>query len=126
MASTPQGQTCPEDTFNPATFHGIHEWHKHMFEKFGWMMLSVNKGNKNPEKVTSYIKGVNLLECAIRDKLQGDNSTITEQKDLNILLNNVNILKRMTEQLKSAQPTQLGGKKSKKMSKKGSKKGSKK
>ena len=37
----------PKDC-NPATYYGLHEWHKYMFEKLGWMALSVNKGNKNP------------------------------------------------------------------------------
>ena len=43
----------PKDC-NPATYHGLHEWHKYMFEKLGWMFLTINKGNQNPEKITSY------------------------------------------------------------------------
>ena len=43
----------PKDC-NPATYYGLHEWHKYMFEKLGWMMLSINKGNHNPEKIISY------------------------------------------------------------------------
>jgi hypothetical protein len=60
-------------------------------------------------KVTSYVKGMNVLECVIKDKLQDDMSTTTEKKDLEILLDKVNILKLKSAQ--PAQPAQQGNKK---------------
>ena len=61
----------PKDC-NPATYHGLHEWHKYMFEKLGWMMLSINKGNQNPEKITSYKNSIDLLLCALDKKITND------------------------------------------------------
>ena len=77
------------DCQNPATFHGLHNWHNAMFEKLGWMVLANEHGYN--EKVSSYKTGLNRLA----EKLQCKLNNVSEQDrkdDLKIMLDNVNIL----------------------------------
>jgi hypothetical protein len=70
---------------------GLHYWHVEMFEKFGWMVLSKMKGGMD-DKVNSYKKSVSRLyeklECKIAMVSEPD-----RKDDLEILLNNVQMLK---------------------------------
>ena len=130
---------------NPATYHGLHEWHKYLFEKLGWMMLTKAKRNLNPAKIAGYVKSIELLECSLKDKInkvkEDDRKT-----DLNILLENVLILRNIanlhlgSEKVPAPQKPNMvqlredltgesqagGAKKTKKPSRKGSRKVAKK
>ena len=128
------------DTTNtyPATYHGLHEWTKHMYEKLGWMLLSV--GRKYTDKTESYTMSIYRLKEAIAKKIAG--SETNEQQhvnDLKILADHVDDLSAIWAASQSAVsaidanqfaiPENLyGGKKrrSSKKAKKSSKKSSKK
>ena len=46
-----------------ATMDGLHHWHKHAFEKLGWMVLAYNRMSENKdmgEKIKMYRKIPNL------------------------------------------------------------------
>ena len=75
---------------NKTTTHGLHEWHKHVFEHLGWMVLLKAKGEA-PYKVSAYKQSLHLLE----EKLECKIATIHDsdkKEDLEVLLENVNIL----------------------------------
>lgn len=75
---------------NEATCHGLHEWYKHMFEKFGWVVLCHSKGT-DPQKPVEYMRHLNKLEAALKQKIgivSGDH-----KRDLEIMLQNVGHLK---------------------------------
>jgi hypothetical protein len=81
------------DTTNtyPATYHGLHQWTQHMYEKLGWMLLSV--GRKYTDKTESYTMSIYRLKEAIAKKIAG--SETNEQQhvnDLKILADHVDDL----------------------------------
>jgi predicted ATP-binding protein involved in virulence len=51
-----------------ATFNGIHNWYKAMYEKLGWMILSKYKGMT--DKVASYKNGLQRLKWSIENKIK--------------------------------------------------------
>ena len=51
-----------------ATFHGIQCWHKHLFEKLGWIVLAKKYGMM--DKVTSYKTSIERLKSAIEMKIK--------------------------------------------------------
>jgi hypothetical protein len=74
---------------NHATMHDIQHWHKHMFEKLGWMILSKHYGYGH--KITAYKEGLKHLKKTIENKM----ATIQEQdrlEDLKILHHNLCVL----------------------------------
>lgn len=79
---------CDSLRYN-VTFHGLHRWHKAMFEKLGWMLLAQRDGFAY--RVNAYQQGVKDLLAAIEEKL---NCTQDEdrKKDLLILHKNVKTL----------------------------------
>ena len=46
-----------------STFHGLHHWHKSMFEKLGWMVLAKAKGYGY--KIVDYKKSLKHLKDSI-------------------------------------------------------------
>jgi hypothetical protein len=68
------------------TFHSIEKWHKKMFEKFGWMLLSTCKS-----KLKCYLDGLSNLKNCIEYKIHNTHSGDKKQ-DLQILWKNVNVL----------------------------------
>ena len=79
-----------------ATYHGLHKWHEHMFEKLGWMILA--KDNGYSSKIKAYLDGVNHLEKALNEKLKIVKDE-DRYDDLEILLHNVKILKKKANKL---------------------------
>ena len=79
-----------------ATNHGLENWHKHMFEHLGWMILAKDNGYKT--KVKGYLESIDHLENALEERL----SLIEEEDrklDMKILLHNVKILKKNANRL---------------------------
>jgi hypothetical protein len=76
----------PEDH---TTYHGVHHWHKHMFETLGWMILAKKYGYT--DKLDSYKLSLMRLKTAIvnlREKMKD----VDRKRDLGILLSNVEAL----------------------------------
>ena len=72
-----------------ATYHGLHDWYRKSFEKFGWMLLAQNRGDL--DKLKCYNRMVNHLVEALETKIK--NITNKENiDDLTIMLNNSKIL----------------------------------
>ena len=72
-----------------ATFHGIHHWHKHVFEELGWMILAKKYGYM--DKVYAYKNSIERLKDAI-DKRMASTKDADRKKDLSILHNNIIML----------------------------------
>jgi len=79
-----------------ATYHGLHEWHKNMFEKLGWMILAKDNGYNS--KIKAYLDGVNHLEKALIEKLENVKDE-DRYEDIEILLHNVKILKKSANKI---------------------------
>jgi len=71
------------------TFHGIHEWSSHMFEKLGWMLLA--KRNKNRSSIRCFIKDLRHLLHEIDAKCL-ETMDPDRKKDLQELHSNVSYL----------------------------------
>ena len=75
---------------DPATYAGLKEWYKSMFEKLGWIILAKSKGYME-DKVDSYKKGLyrlqDKLECKMNEIQDPDKKT-----DLSIMNKNVSVL----------------------------------
>jgi hypothetical protein len=111
------------------TYHGLMKWYSAEIEKFGWMVIfsqSDEKPDYKSEKLNLYLRTLNELKDAIKDKVD-EVTEADRKKDLLI------IHKKLLEFIPIASDTlsknfsQYGGaKKAKKSSKKTSKKTSKK
>lgn len=76
------------------TFNGLNEWYKHVFEKFGWLILCLNETNDHAQdKFKHYVKKIlNLREkigTKIKEVQDNDkrNDLIIMQEHLDILYN---------------------------------------
>ncbi len=117
------------------TYECLQHWHKHKFEKLGWMVLALKEmqTNEDPEvkehmsnKINNYLQSLNALAKSIAEKITTVND-IDRKNDLMILQQNTQTLLKFAKAT-LVNTTQLGGKrrKSKKTSRKGSRKPSKK
>ena len=77
---TRKAHTLPE---HAATFHGLHHWHKAMFEKLGWMVLAKAKGMNY--KISAYKKSMEELIKSIKH-VSGEYQESDRKHDLNVLL----------------------------------------
>jgi len=75
---------CPQ-----ITFKGLNKWHTAVFEKLGWMILSKEKGLSY--KIAPYKMSIQKLKCCILKKHSTMND-IDKKKDLEIMLDNIEIL----------------------------------
>jgi hypothetical protein len=73
-----------------STFQGLHDWHKSLFKRLGWIVLAEAKGMKY--KVSEYKKCVNHLISSIKD-LSKKYSDIDRKHDLHVLLLQAECLK---------------------------------
>jgi hypothetical protein len=71
------------------TFHALHEWHKAMFEKLGWMILAKEHGYV--EKIQAYKAAIQYLKSAIEKKMKVTRE-IDRKNDLKILWANTCVL----------------------------------
>ena len=75
---------------NAATFHGLHHWHKEMFEKLGWMVLAKAKGMDY--KISVYKKSIDHLIRSIKH-VSEEYEDADRKHDLNVLLMQAECLK---------------------------------
>jgi len=101
------------------TFHGLHEWHKHMFEKLGWMVLAKKHGYS--DKVKSYINGCKRLKEALEQEVKNDKRPENDKEDLLVLHRNSETLCEVADKVLkgSMVPTQKGGKRNRRRTMKG-------
>ena len=71
------------------TFEGLHDWHKSMFEKLGWMIMA--KENNMQMKIASYLDSIIRLEKGLESKISYTKDS-DRKDDLQILLENVKCL----------------------------------
>ena len=86
-ASRGHGQEIP---MHAITFHGVQEWQKAMFEKYGWMLLAKAKGYDF--KIAPYKKAIDHLIASIKH-VAFEYRCPDRLHDLNVLLMNVMVLK---------------------------------
>ena len=72
------------------TFHGLHHWHKAMFEKLGWMVLAEAKGMHY--KIPVYKKSIDRLIKSIKH-VSAEYKDTDKKHDLNVLLMQAECLK---------------------------------
>jgi len=58
-----------------ATFHGLHEWHKCMFESLGWVVLaSLDKSDDHKDhrkaKMKEYLREIESLKYSLELKMK--------------------------------------------------------
>jgi hypothetical protein len=82
-------QTASVHPTHETTYHGLHHWHKHMFEHLGWMVLAKSYGYM--DKVESYKHSLARLKDAI-EKRRETIKDVDRKRDLGILLANVKLL----------------------------------
>ena len=85
--------TLPE---HAATFHGLHEWHKAMFEKLGWMVLAKAKGMHY--KLPVYKKSIDHLIKSIQH-VSMEYKDADRKHDLNVLLMQAQHLKEIVAKI---------------------------
>lgn len=76
-------------TANDCTYHGLHDWHKALFEKFGWMIMAID--HHHDLKLKSYKESLEHIQECLKDKIR-----VTKDEDrindLKILLDNIKCL----------------------------------
>ena len=73
------------------TFHGLNDWHKHLFEHLGWMVLAKNHNMSDKAEVytTSLQRFVDKANMYIKEN---PDLTQNQKNDIMQLINNVKIL----------------------------------
>ncbi len=71
-----------------ATYHGIHQWFKHVVEHLGWVVIC-----KNEIKINAYKNSIKELEAAIVKRL-AETKNEDRKKDLEIISANLVLLVR--------------------------------
>jgi len=77
-----------------ATYQGIHNWYKVMFEKLGWMILAKEHGMT--DRILSYRLSLERLKTSIEHKHKHMRDK-DRKEDLGILLKNVHVLMEHVE-----------------------------
>jgi hypothetical protein len=78
------------------TFHGLMSWHKHVFEKLGWVMLAVHR-KKYANKIQTYREMLAHLIEAISNYQQISNLSSSEINDLAVMHEDVMILQQILD-----------------------------
>jgi len=79
-----------------ATFNGLHDWHKHIFEHLGWMILA--KEHKKTLKVRAYVDEINRFERTLKEKIDKTRDP-DRRDDLYELLEHSKIIKKYASKL---------------------------
>jgi len=83
VETSPIGECCD------ATFHGLHHWHKHLFEELGWMVLAKDRGMT--DKVAVYVNSIRRCKMALEQKVAKTRDSDKKQ-DLKIMHHNICVL----------------------------------
>lgn len=108
------------------TFRGLGEWYKKLFEKLGWILLSL--GRRDTDKLLWYQRSLYRFMDKAENKL-AQTVSVDKQNDIKIMLNNIYTLKLFVDHLvdehldgeimKSKQKIKLDSIKPKRMTSKG-------
>jgi hypothetical protein len=79
-----------------ATFKGIQQWYKSVFEQLGWMILAKDKGMT--DKISVYINSIYRIHMAIEQKIKKTND-LDKKEDLQIMLDNVKYFWPMSKKI---------------------------
>ena len=88
-----EGEMSPEHP-KEITLHGVFGWYHHMIEKWGWIVICAENGNKH--KLLYYVKSLNKLKQAI-DAKKGEDLPGFKKNDLGIMSKNVDTLLKHIE-----------------------------
>ena len=84
------------------TFHGLHKWSAHLFEKLGWMHLAVANADNSMLKehtmlkVQVYQESIKNLGFALENKIAKTND-VDRKNDLMVLYKNNSVLEKCAE-----------------------------
>lgn len=70
-----------QDETVKTTFHGLHDWFKHAFEHYGWMVLAIND---DQPKIELYKESLKKLDKQLTAKIDSTDNQ-DKKKDLKIL-----------------------------------------
>ena len=87
---------CKSGNAHNATFHGLHKWLKHKFEKLGWMCLAKKHGNIL--KIQAYMDSIERLKASLEEKLKALDEA-DRKDDIKILHENVCVLQHAAHKL---------------------------
>ncbi|NBV29716.1 hypothetical protein EBS02_12035 [bacterium] len=78
------------------TFHGLHQWCDHLFEKLGYMVLAHR--NKHISTIKCYLKSLKTLQQEIKSK-HAETVDIDRKKDLEEMLSNILYLEEQSKKM---------------------------
>lgn len=73
------------------TLLGLSKWYKHLFEKFGWMIIANAKGYSS--KIAEYKKSIHHFIIATKH-LMNEYENHNRKHDLNVMIMNVEVLQQ--------------------------------
>lgn len=92
------------------TLHGLKYWFVHVFEKAGWMILTLNRNDETTKtKFESYLQGLEKLHKDLQDRTHNSRGNTTIEKDFVTMAQDVEgLLKQMIEYKKiDLQPSEI-------------------
>lgn len=79
------------------TFYGLHKWHKHMFEKLGWIAIAKTHDHDDVN-IMGYKDSISRLKQCLIDK-KGKTKDSDRKDDLQILIDNIDCLNMCADKL---------------------------
>lgn len=77
------------------TFHGLHYWHKQMFEKLGWILLAVHRG-QHPDKIKAFSDALNQFGLAVANYIATVPDLPADRlHDLNVMKSEIDVLQQI-------------------------------
>ncbi len=74
-----------------STFHGLHNWHNHLFTHLGWMVLAKERGYS--DKIMTYKSSIHRIKTELEKKIH-DLTDSDRKEDLRILYHNICVLEK--------------------------------
>lgn len=92
------------------TIHGLHAWFKHLFEKFGWMVLC-NKHHDSALQTDAYIESIQRLQKALQASA-GQVADADTKRDMQVMQSDLeHLLKAAQSLFTKPTPTPTAGSK---------------